>query len=512
MLKKLAEYYLKAESEVTTFDGKLAQLKGSFGNLQENIGNAVIQSTSLNEILSLVKVTMDQFGEATNKNLGPLGAFVNIVERMAEEIKIKLAPVLAILAYEQAKANKEARDIADAYDRGEELWIRMGWVTKIAATGLAILTKEQKELLDAQKIGFGSEIREKISAAEKALAAYIKTGEATPEGIKKLEIYTKSLKDSLRELNPVVAQAAQAMVAFGVDAAAGIDKSFDVLPERLKTLGAVVGGVLGGAIDYVEPKARGLFEGLIKQSRGAQRGFERVAASVEEMFVAIQRYSETAGAALGGLDAVIQQGSANRMIALDNEYTKRLALINASITDEDARQQAIAKLDDEFAAKRKKAAHALGLSAKAIAISNAIISTHEAAAKAMAQGGFILGIPWAAIIEALGWIQVGLIAAQPIPLAKGALFEKRTLLPAQYEVAEAGSSEIVSPVPMMRSIVREELGRIGSALAGSFTVNIQGPVFAVQSLSSENIARSAGEFWREMEGQARIRGFRLGGT
>ena len=227
----------------------------------------------------------------------------------------------------------------------------------------------------------------------------------------------------------------------------------------------------------------------------------------EEMLAGVQRYSETAGAALGGLDAIIQQGSANRMIALDNEYSKRLALINKTIKDEDKRQQAIAALDDEFAAKRKKAAHALALSTKALAISNAIISTHEAAAKAMAQGGFILGIPWATIIEALGWIQVGLIAAQPIPLAKGGYFKRETVLAgrdADYRLADnAGHEEIVSPVPMMRSIVREELTRLVPAMAGSFTLMGGIHIHTDRQVDGATI-------FRELEQKARIRGFRLG--
>jgi hypothetical protein len=227
----------------------------------------------------------------------------------------------------------------------------------------------------------------------------------------------------------------------------------------------------------------------------------------DEMLASVQRYAVTGGAALGALDLVIQQGTANRMIAIDNEYNRRLAAINASVTDEDARQQAIAKLDDEFAAKRKKAAHALGLSTKAIAISNAIISTHEAAAKAMAQGGFILGIPWAAIIEALGWIQVGLIAAQPIPLAKGGYFPKATLMPGRDGNTYLGGEEvpeIMSPVPMMRSIVREELTRLVPAMAGgSFTLNGGIHIHAEGRVDGNMI-------FRELEAQARLRGFRIG--
>jgi hypothetical protein len=240
------------------------------------------------------------------------------------------------------------------------------------------------------------------------------------------------------------------------DVSAAVNSTrFDALRDSVKTLGAVVGGGLGPVIDYVERQEEGLFALTTKGTLVIIHGWEGVTKAVEDSALAVQRYRETAGAALDALDAVIQQGVENRMIALDNEYQRRLALINQSITDEDSRQQAIAKLDDEFAAKKRRAARALALSTKAMAISQAIISTHEAAAKALAQGGFILGIPWAAIVEALGWIQVALIAKQPIPLAKGAAFEKPTLVQNAL-VGEAGP-EYLLPEKKLRDIVRDAM-------------------------------------------------------
>jgi len=282
-------------------------------------------------------------------------------------------------------------------------------------------------------------------------------------------------------------------------------------------------------MELAENQARGwtteIVEGQLPAVAGYSRAVDRAAERVallakeqdrlrkknpwDEMLASVQAYAVTAGAALSGLDAIIQQGTANRMISIDNEYTRRLAAINASITDEDARQQAIAKLDDEFAAKRKKAAHALGLSTKAIAISNAIISTHEAAAKAMAQGGFILGIPWAAIIEALGWIQVGLIAAQPIPLAKGGVFTRRTRLLADtgaaYDIAER-EPEVVAPKSMIKQAVREALGGgLVPAMAGASVTFGPGAIcIYAQTLDDATIEKAGAKIFRAIRGQLRI--------
>jgi hypothetical protein len=52
---------------------------------------------------------------------------------------------------------------------------------------------------------------------------------------------------------------------------------------------------------------------------------------------------------------------------------------------------------------------------KIAAIAQATIDTAAGVSKALAQGGFVLGIPWAAIVGALGAIQIATIAATPIP-------------------------------------------------------------------------------------------------
>jgi L-2-hydroxyglutarate oxidase LhgO len=64
--------------------------------------------------------------------------------------------------------------------------------------------------------------------------------------------------------------------------------------------------------------------------------------------------------------------------------------------------------------------------------------------------------------------------------------------------------EIMSPVPMMRSIVREELTRLVPAIAGgSFTLNGGIHIHAEGRVDGNMI-------FRELEAQARLRGFRIG--
>ena len=54
------------------------------------------------------------------------------------------------------------------------------------------------------------------------------------------------------------------------------------------------------------------------------------------------------------------------------------------------------------------------LTNQGISMAQAVINTEVAATKAMAEGGFVMGIPMATAIRGLGYTSVGMIAAQTI--------------------------------------------------------------------------------------------------
>ena len=157
-----------------------------------------------------------------------------------------------------------------------------------------------------------------------------------------------------------------------------------------------------------------------------------------------------------GMNEIFQQAQTNRLIAIENEYKTRLKWINANVKDEDERQKMVMALEAEYEIKKTEAKRAAAKQAKMIAIMDAIVNTAEAVTKALAQGGFLLGIPWAAIVAAMGAAQIALIARQPIPLAEGAIFKKRTKLLSEsgqaYEVGEGGEPEVLAPLSKIRAL------------------------------------------------------------
>jgi hypothetical protein len=194
-------------------------------------------------------------------------------------------------------------------------------------------------------------------------------------------------------------------------------------------------------------------------------------------------------------NAVSAQAQRNREIAVDNEYKKKLAAINANIKDETMRQKAIVALEAEYQIKRTDAQRAGAKAAKAVAMMEALVNTAAGVSRAFKDFAFPLSAIVAGIVGALGAVQVGLIAKQPIPLAKGAVFSRPTLLPATtYQVAEAGEPEIVSPKSTIRDAVREALASLtpqmayaGAGAGAGVTINLNGPLVEAHGWSDNEL-------------------------
>lgn len=77
------------------------------------------------------------------------------------------------------------------------------------------------------------------------------------------------------------------------------------------------------------------------------------------------------------------------------------------------------KLDQDLAKKKAELEYKQAKREKLMNIANIISNTAMGVSKALAQGGFIFGIPWAAIVGALGAVQLAAAIAQPLPSKEG---------------------------------------------------------------------------------------------
>jgi hypothetical protein len=146
----------------------------------------------------------------------------------------------------------------------------------------------------------------------------------------------------------------------------------------------------------------------------------------------------------------------------------------------------------------------------------AIVNTASGVSRAFKDFPFPLSVIIAGIVGALGAVQVGLIAAQPIPLAEGASFEKPTLL--QNVLVGEKRPEYLLDKPKLTDIVRDALmppafmGTPAMAMAGAGgggatfnnTINIH-----TSGLSRRDLEMAAEDLTRIVDGQLRRVGRRL---
>jgi hypothetical protein len=127
----------------------------------------------------------------------------------------------------------------------------------------------------------------------------------------------------------------------------------------------------------------------------------------------------------GSITAIWGQALQNESTALDNDYKRRKANIEANVTDEEDRTAQLAALDEEYATKKHELAVKQFRLEQATAVSGVVFSTAQAVMQAFAQFGWPWGLIPAGFAIAAGAVQVGLILSeQPPEMALGGQSEK----------------------------------------------------------------------------------------
>lgn len=134
------------------------------------------------------------------------------------------------------------------------------------------------------------------------------------------------------------------------------------------------------------------------------------------------------------------------------------------------------KLDADLAKKRAELEYKQAKREKLMNIASIISNTAMGVSKALAQGGFVLGIPWAAIVGALGAVQLAAAIAQPLPSKEGFYDggytgdgpERNSPGPVHYEEYVVPKKVLFSDDPVVPSIVGYlEAKRTGKVTATS---------------------------------------------
>jgi len=171
-------------------------------------------------------------------------------------------------------------------------------------------------------------------------------------------------------------------------------------------------------------------------------------------------YVTIASEIYAGLDAIFQQSYDNKMIRIDNEYQAQKLAIENSALSEEAKAAKLEALDIKFDQKRKELQKKQAKTDKAMAIFGAIINVAQGITSALTlvpPMSFIM----AAIVGALGAIQVAAIASQPIPMAKGGIAKQPVLM------GEAGP-EIFAPLSEFPRLAQQYFNSVSSTTNNNY--------------------------------------------
>lgn len=160
--------------------------------------------------------------------------------------------------------------------------------------------------------------------------------------------------------------------------------------------------------------------------------------------------------AFRGLGDVISGFSANRMAEIDNWEQREIEAVQNSMLSEEEKQKKTEEIEKKAELRQKAFKRKQAVVDKALGMFNVVINTAQAIMKGYASLPPIAAEVNAAIVGALGTLQAGVIAAQPIPLAEGA-YLKGSEAGIYTNLAERNTDEIVFPVEKGIDIMANKL-------------------------------------------------------
>jgi uncharacterized coiled-coil protein SlyX len=167
----------------------------------------------------------------------------------------------------------------------------------------------------------------------------------------------------------------------------------------------------------------------------------------------ILKFTDKWGAGIEQVGAIFSQVYKNKSIAIDNDHKKQLDSIEGSSMSEKNKEKAIQTLNKQTAEKQLAVKRKQARVDKAMAMFNIIQATALAIMQAAPN-------PLAMIaMGALGAIQLGVVASQPIPaFAQGGLVTGATMgLVGEGRGTTMSNPEVIAPLDKLKSM----LGDVG---------------------------------------------------
>ena len=443
ILQQLSYFYGQVEADADTHAGKLKMIENAWGDVQKGVGSAI--------------------NEAILPLLGDMQVWITDNEEAIKEFAIQAVESLKAVAGVVAAVVKAIIDIGKA----------IAWVSE-KTQSLGAIVNPIHYRMQQLALEYGKAMKkaqEDTSEYEEALAgvdAASQKAVAAAEKIKReLAAQGSTVRRTDRELRNLTSQTE--------DYSAAVVLVKTQVVQVPPVLDAITGAIINDTLALRDNSAawrkwsQEQSEAAAKAAENTREYGMTVAETFAEAFAA-------AGVAVNHLSSIIAQHYEAKWVLLENDYQKQLAAIENSTMSETEKEEAILALNQEYEAKRRALKYAEAKSEKAMSITKGTMAVAEAAAKALTAGPLI-GQILSGIVAAMGAVLVARIAATPIPLAKGAIFNRPTVLQSaetgqQYQVAEAGEAEIISSPRRLR----EAIG-LGSNGGGGGNINLTIPVY-----------------------------------
>lgn len=567
-IKNLKKEWDELKEEVGANILEMIDAGGNIDNLTKFLRKQRDNTVELADKISYATVKSEMFRSAMSANYGgdmPMEKVLATIKRDLPEINTSYAALMETFLKGPEAFNKfmdTLRGVNDIIAASKDAF-------KEGRSGAFDLTQAFKDL----GIKSGTELQAKLKLAKDALAEYQKTAHPLPGVIdqfnKKIEELTLAIKgpkdpielvrkgihslkvemkDSEEEFKKWKEQWLESLVASQDLPEPDWDKileewlppTIEVPPfltpiieetERMSQAAQIMAGKTRASFESISKTSlnselvalKTKFDEMAKSGDYTAQEMDKVAKSIKrveaelkdtpkwvvQMKNAIGSLAPYVEAVFAGMDAIFSQAQKNKEIAIENEYKKRLDVINNTVKDEGEKQKAIVALEAEFEIKRTEARRAGAKQQKAVAIAEAIWNTYRAVTEVLPN--FVL----AAIVAAFGAVQIGMIAKQPIPLARGAVFNKRTRMTDEmgttFEMGEAGPEYLIPEkhlTPLLGGGRRGPSGLVPqfAGASHSTTVNIHSPLVSTVGLSQADLEAAGHKLFGIIERQMRLRG------
>ncbi len=446
-----------------TLSGQLNNLHNAFEDLLKQSGRVLALdfgwlvkpfASLLNGISGSVKATMDLRDAQTayQKGNATLDQQILVLNAHYDEMNAKYKDAIAniILARNQSDAIQKQRQ-AEANAILADLHATADLIQKIKDQQDAEKKRADQAAANAKAAAARAAARKK--ALEEALAQGKALMEFSDQEERKKVEDEQKVQQALKETNALVAEgqknSADALKAYEADVAArwaAIQKQHDDLTKaRSDELQA-------------QQKADEL------EAASAKKAAEETARTWERAWRSIDSDIKSV---MGSLGAIADQYFANQNNALDEWYQNQIAALGDMTNATQEQTDAKAKIDKEYADKQKALKQEQWTDQKLLDLSNAVMNTAAAIAAALPN------VALSVIAGALGAVQIGLIAAEPMPaFASGADFVVPQGYPGDSYPMRVQSGEHVSVTPAASA------GAAGSSSQDDGTINIDSYVLA----------------------------------